>query len=123
MHAHDDIRIGTLVPAHDRTPELIEQLLPHGFETFQISFGRSVGAFDLAGLADRVGRVLAASSGMATIEPTPSQALAPRSFAPARAQGHTPHRRRQYGADGGGGHRLRALGAAAHLLRPLTDQP
>ena len=60
MHAHDDIRIGTLVPAHDRTPELIEQLLPHGFETFQISFGRSVGAFDLAGLADRVGRVLAA---------------------------------------------------------------
>jgi hypothetical protein len=23
MHAHDDIRIGTLVPAHDRTPELI----------------------------------------------------------------------------------------------------
>jgi|TARA_B110000046_G_scaffold184264_1_gene222316 septal ring factor EnvC (AmiA/AmiB activator) len=73
--------------------------------------------------ADRVGRVLAASSGMATIEPTPSQALAPRSFAPARAQGHTPHRRRQYGADGGGGHRLRALGAAAHLLRPLTDQP
>ena len=31
----------------------------------------------------------AASSGRATIEPTPSRALAPRSFAPARAQGHT----------------------------------
>jgi hypothetical protein len=43
MNAHDDIRIGTLVPAHDRTPEVIRQLLLHGFETFQISFGRSIG--------------------------------------------------------------------------------
>ena len=50
MRAHDDIRIGTLVPAHDRTAEVIGQLLPHGFETFQIAFGRSVGDADVAGL-------------------------------------------------------------------------
>jgi len=54
MHAHEDIRIGTLVPAHDRTAEVIRQLLLHGFETFQISFGRSVGDVSLAGLADAV---------------------------------------------------------------------
>jgi sugar phosphate isomerase/epimerase len=58
MQAHDDIRIGTLVPAHERTAEVIGQLLPHGFETFQIAFGRSVGDADVAGLAERVGRVL-----------------------------------------------------------------
>jgi sugar phosphate isomerase/epimerase len=59
MTSHDDIRLGTVVPAHDRTAEVIAQLLPHGFETFQLSFGRSVGSFNLAGLAARVGEVLA----------------------------------------------------------------
>ena len=58
MHAHDDIRIGTLVPAHDRTADVIAQLLPHGFETFQISFGRSVGDVDVARLAEGVRRSL-----------------------------------------------------------------
>lgn len=58
MHAHDDIRLGTLVPAHDRTADVIAQLLPHGFETFQVSFGRTVGEFDVAGLAHAVRRVL-----------------------------------------------------------------
>jgi sugar phosphate isomerase/epimerase len=58
MQAHDDIRLGTLVPAHERTAEVLAQLLPHGFETFQIAFGRSVGAADLGGLAGRVGRAL-----------------------------------------------------------------
>ena len=48
------------MPAHDRTPEVIGQLLPHGFESFQVSFGRTVGDFDLAGLAAAVGRVIAA---------------------------------------------------------------
>jgi hypothetical protein len=32
MNAHDDIRIGTLVPAHGRTPEVTRQFLPHGFD-------------------------------------------------------------------------------------------
>ena len=58
MHSHDDIRIGTLVPAHDRTPEVIAQILPHGFETFQISFGKTVGDCDVASLAARVRGVL-----------------------------------------------------------------
>jgi sugar phosphate isomerase/epimerase len=58
MNPHEDIRLGTLVPAHDRTPEVIAQLLPHGFESFQISFGRSVGPLDPASLAGRVRDVL-----------------------------------------------------------------
>lgn len=58
MNSHADIRIGTLVPVHDRTPDVIEQLLPYGFETFQLSFGRTVGDFDLAGQAERIRRVL-----------------------------------------------------------------
>jgi hypothetical protein len=59
MNAHDDIRIGKLVPAHDRTTEVIRQLLRHGFEIFQISFGKSVGDAKLSGLSDPVLRVLA----------------------------------------------------------------
>jgi sugar phosphate isomerase/epimerase len=62
MHAHDDIRIGTLVPAHERTAEVIRQLLPHGFETFQVSFGRTVGGYDVGGLADQLRRVLDAAA-------------------------------------------------------------
>jgi sugar phosphate isomerase/epimerase len=58
MNAHDDIRLGTVVPAHDRTAEVIGRLLPLGFETFQLSFGRSVGDFDLGRLAAAVGAVL-----------------------------------------------------------------
>ena len=62
MLAHDDIRIGTLVPAHDRTPDVIRQLLPHGFETFQISFGKSLGDVDLAAFATAVRGVLQSHS-------------------------------------------------------------
>jgi sugar phosphate isomerase/epimerase len=70
MQAHDDIRIGTLVPAHDRTAEVIAQLLPHGFESFQVSFGRTVGDFDVSGLAERIRRVLDAGPTQPH-EPTP----------------------------------------------------
>ena len=59
MHGHDDIRIGTLVPAHDRTPEVVAALLPHGFESFQVSFGKSLAGRDLADLARRLTDVLA----------------------------------------------------------------
>jgi len=69
MNAHDDIRIGTLVPAHDRTAAVIRQLLPHGFESFQVSFGRSVGAADVAGIAAAVRRVLDEWRGAATAPP------------------------------------------------------
>ena len=58
MHTHADIRIGTIVPAHERTGEVISQILPHGFETFQISFGKTVGDFPIAKLAQNVQRAL-----------------------------------------------------------------
>ncbi len=61
MHAHDDIRIGTLVAAHERTADVIAQLIPLGFETFQIAFGRSVGDFDVEGLAAAVAHTLASA--------------------------------------------------------------
>jgi sugar phosphate isomerase/epimerase len=62
MNSHADIRIGTVVPAHERTPEVIRQLIGLGFETFQIVFGRMIGDIDVAGLAAAVRTVLAASS-------------------------------------------------------------
>jgi len=58
MTAHDDIRIGTLVQAEHDAAEYIRQILPHGFESFELTFLRHVGLMDLARLADEVGRVL-----------------------------------------------------------------
>jgi len=58
MTSHDDIRLGTVVPVHDRAADVIARLLPLGFETFQLTFGRSVGDFPLATLAADVRRVL-----------------------------------------------------------------
>jgi len=60
MQAHDDIRLGTVVPVHDRTAEVIARLLPLGFETFQLSFGRGVGSLDLDRLAATLQAVLGA---------------------------------------------------------------
>lgn len=55
MHTgHEDIRIGTVVPAHTRTADVIRQLLPLGFESFQVVFGRSLGDIDIAGIAAAV---------------------------------------------------------------------
>lgn len=62
MNVHTDIRIGTVVPAHERTPEVIRQLIGLGFETFQVAFGRTIGDVDVAGLAAAVQAVLEASS-------------------------------------------------------------
>ena len=60
MNGHDDIRLGTLIPAHDRTAEIVRQLLPHGFESFQIAFGTRVGDFPLPTLAESVRDVFVA---------------------------------------------------------------
>lgn len=38
MKNHDDIRIGTLAGKDEKTPQYIEAILPHGFESFQINF-------------------------------------------------------------------------------------
>ncbi len=70
MHGHDDIRIGTLLPAHERTPEVVAQLLPLGFESFQLSFGRSLSGRDLPDLARRLREVLSAHNS-AGAEPAP----------------------------------------------------
>ncbi|MEM1058777.1 MAG: sugar phosphate isomerase/epimerase [Verrucomicrobiota bacterium] len=61
---HDDLRIGTLVPvqpASHTAPELIRQLLPHGFESFQLTAWQDVTALDLPKLAEEVRAALADS--------------------------------------------------------------
>ena len=52
-----DIRIGTLVPC-THAPEYIAQILPHGFESFSITFGYDDVDMDLKDLALRVKKVL-----------------------------------------------------------------
>ena len=55
------IRIGTLVRGGENTAEYIRQILPYGFESFSITFGRGPGKLNLKKLADRVNEVLADS--------------------------------------------------------------
>jgi sugar phosphate isomerase/epimerase len=57
----ETIRIGTLVRAGAGTRSYIEQILPHGFESFSLTFGASVGDLDLERLAGEVGDALAGS--------------------------------------------------------------
>ncbi|HET6880606.1 MAG TPA: sugar phosphate isomerase/epimerase [Pirellulales bacterium] len=55
---HDDIRIGTLVKA-DRDPlNYIRQILPYGFESFQLTFPSVLEGIDLKRLASDVRRLL-----------------------------------------------------------------
>ena len=55
---HQDIRIGTLVNGNARTADTIAQILPHGFESFQITFWQQLGGCDLKALAKQVNRTL-----------------------------------------------------------------
>lgn len=55
------IRIGTLVSAGEKSPDYIRQILPHGFESFSITFSPDVEMIDLARLAREVKEVLANS--------------------------------------------------------------
>ena len=59
MQGHQDIRIGTLVPVKPNAAEYIRQILPHGFESFELTFGEHIGEVDLDRLADRVLETLA----------------------------------------------------------------
>lgn len=52
------IRIGTLVNGGASTAEYIRQILPHGFESFTITFWETLGDVDLTKLADEVNEVL-----------------------------------------------------------------
>ena len=56
---HRDIRIGTLVSGGKATKDYIRQILPHGFESFSITFWQTLGDTDLAQLARDVKAVLA----------------------------------------------------------------
>ncbi len=56
---NDTIRIGTLVNGGKGTADYIRQILPHGFESFSITFWQTLGDTDLAKLADEVQGVLA----------------------------------------------------------------
>ena len=59
---HTDIRIGTLVKGTE--PDVagyIKQILPHGFESFQLFFWQTLGGVDLRKLAPSVNEALADS--------------------------------------------------------------
>ncbi|HKJ86792.1 MAG TPA: sugar phosphate isomerase/epimerase, partial [Spirochaetia bacterium] len=49
-----DIRIGTLVNGNKSSAEYIRQILPHGFESFSLTFWKTNKEFDLAAMADSV---------------------------------------------------------------------
>ena len=57
----ETIRIGTLVSGGPGTASYIRQILPHGFESFSITFWQTLGGIDLAKLAAEVNEVLAGS--------------------------------------------------------------
>ena len=53
-----DIRIGTLVNRGQDSPDYIRQILPHGFESFELNFWQTLGDCDIIRLADEVNEVL-----------------------------------------------------------------
>jgi len=55
----DMIRIGTLVNGGEKTADYIRQILPHGFESFSITFWQTLGKTNLKRLAEEVNEVLA----------------------------------------------------------------
>ncbi len=61
MQPHPDIRIGTLAGKDAKTPDYIAQLLPLGFESFQINFWATVDGLDLKQIAAKTKSVIADS--------------------------------------------------------------
>ena len=58
--AKETIRIGTLVPAA-KGADYIRQILPHGFESFELTFWQTLGEIDIKKLAREVNDALAGS--------------------------------------------------------------
>lgn len=58
---HQDIRIGTLAPM-DKDARYLSQVLPHGFESFELTLWQYVGDLDLAEIAREVKDCLGASA-------------------------------------------------------------
>ena len=67
MKSHSDIRIGTLAGKGAQTPAYIRQLLPHGFESFQINFWQTIGDVNLKKLAEETKAILNEAGGTAVI--------------------------------------------------------
>jgi sugar phosphate isomerase/epimerase len=65
MNSHHDIRIGTLAGKGQDTANYIRQILPHGFESFEINFWKTTGDVNLKQLATEVKQVLTECSGAA----------------------------------------------------------
>jgi sugar phosphate isomerase/epimerase len=59
MARHDDIRIGTLIHA-DGAAATIREIARHGFESFQITFGKRIGEIQLERFAKEICDALAA---------------------------------------------------------------
>jgi sugar phosphate isomerase/epimerase len=57
--SRESIRIGTLAQANAKTPEYLRQILPHGFESFSLTFWKTAEGVDLKALARDVKSVLA----------------------------------------------------------------
>lgn len=51
---HGDIRVGTLVGGGQNTKQYIQQILPHGFESFSLTFWQTLGDTDIKKLAAEV---------------------------------------------------------------------
>lgn len=56
-----DIRIGTLVGSGMHSADYIRQILPHGFESFGLTFGQTTKTINWKSLADSVGKTLEGS--------------------------------------------------------------
>ncbi len=56
-----DIRIGTLVNRGQDSPAYIKEILPYGFESFSLTFWKTLGGTNLKKLAKEVNEVLAGS--------------------------------------------------------------
>jgi sugar phosphate isomerase/epimerase len=57
-----DIRIGTLVSSGMQAPEYIRQILPHGFESFSLTFWQTCEGVDFKKLAREINAVLEGSN-------------------------------------------------------------
>lgn len=64
----NDIRIGTLVSGNQPDPAgYISQILPHGFESFQITFWQTLGGVHLPELASRVKDALGSEASISSL--------------------------------------------------------
>jgi len=62
-----DIRIGTLVSAQNKPASYIEQILPHGFESFSLTFWKEIGNVNLKETAKQVKAALKDQATISTI--------------------------------------------------------